>query len=199
MRFAKNPILSPDREHWWESEAVFNPAAIVVGGRVHLLYRALGRDGISRIGYASSQDGIHFDERLPHPVYAAENYDEARDHYPNTSPARLTYDTISYASGGGWGGCEDPRAVLIDGVVYMTFNMFNGWNSMRVAFTSIDEYNLLHAHGLWNRFAYLSRPGERQKNWTLSPKRSTASSRSFTISTKETRRAYISRISIRST
>lgn len=170
-RLPQNPILGPDPTHWWESEAVFNPAALVIGGRVHLLYRALGRDGVSRIGYASSSDGIHFDERLPHPVYAAESYQEARTHHPYTSPARLTYDTVSYASGGGWGGCEDPRAVNIDGTIYMTFNMFNGWESMRVAFTSIDEYNLLHAKGLWNRFSYLSREGDRQKNWVLFPEK----------------------------
>ncbi|HVV39101.1 MAG TPA: hypothetical protein VHD31_02125 [Candidatus Paceibacterota bacterium] len=170
-RFNENPILGPKPEHWWESQAVFNPAAIVAGGRVHILYRALGRDGVSRIGYASSGDGIHFDERLPEPVYAAENIAEARSHRPYTSPARLTYDTISYASGGGWGGCEDPRAVVIDGTVYMTFNMFNGWNSMRVAFTSMDEYNLLSARGLWSQFDYLSKPGDRQKNWVLFPEK----------------------------
>src|SRR3989344_6217939 len=73
VRLKENPILKPIPEHWWESEAVFNPAALVYNGRVHLFYRALGRDGISRIGYASSKDGVHFDERLPYPVYAAEN------------------------------------------------------------------------------------------------------------------------------
>ncbi|HVV15352.1 MAG TPA: hypothetical protein VHD55_03070 [Candidatus Paceibacterota bacterium] len=170
-RFNENPVLKPVPEHWWESEAVFNPAAIVAGGRVHVLYRALGRDGISRIGYASSADGIHFDQRSAEPVYSAENYQEARSHHPFTSPARLTYDTVSYGSGGGWGGCEDPRAVVIEGRVYMTFNMFNGWDTMRVAFTSTDEYNLLHARGLWSHFDYLSRPNERQKNWVLFPEK----------------------------
>jgi predicted GH43/DUF377 family glycosyl hydrolase len=171
QRLSQNPVLSPDPTHWWESQAVFNPAALAIGGRVHLLYRALGRDGVSRIGYASSPDGIHFDQRLANPVYAAESYEEAKTHHPNTSPARLSYDTVNNASGGGWGGCEDPRAVNIDGTIYMTFNMFNGWDSMRVAFTSIDEYNLLHAQELWNNFEYISRPGERQKNWVLFPEK----------------------------
>ena len=170
-RFNENPILGPVPEHWWESQAVFNPAALVAGGRVHVLYRALGQDGISRIGYASSADGIHFDKRLAEPVYAAENLAEARAHRPFTSPARLTYDIVSHASGGGWGGCEDPRAVIIEGRVYVTFNMFNGWDSMRVAFTSMDEYNLLNAKGLWSNFDYLSRPGDRQKNWVLFPEK----------------------------
>jgi len=70
---------------------------------------------MSRIGYASSRDGIYFDERLPYPVYVAERKGEAMRHYPYTSPARLVYDNVLYASGGGWGGCEDPRAVKIDG------------------------------------------------------------------------------------
>jgi predicted GH43/DUF377 family glycosyl hydrolase len=170
-RITQNPVLEPIASHWWESQAVFNPAAIVEGGRVHLFYRALGADGISRIGYASSADGVNFDQRLPYPVYAAEHMEEARAHRPFTSPARLTYDTVHYASGGGWGGCEDPRAVNIDGRIYLTFNMFNGWSCMRVAFTSIDLEHLSTAKWLWERFKYLSRPGERQKNWVLFPEK----------------------------
>ncbi len=170
-RSAQNPVLGPVASNWWESEAVFNPAAIVHDGRVHLFYRALGADGISRIGYASSADGINFDQRLPYPVYAAEEASEAQAHRPFTSPARLTYDTVSYASGGGWGGCEDPRAVKIDGRIYLTFNMFNGWHSMRVAYTSIDKDNLSASQWLWERFTYLSRPGDRQKNWILFPEK----------------------------
>src|SRR5690349_19436460 len=63
-----NPIISPAR-HAWETEAVFNPAAAIIGGRTHLIYRAIGADGQSRLGYASSPDGITFDERLPYPIY----------------------------------------------------------------------------------------------------------------------------------
>ena len=109
-RLASNPILSPLPEHWWESVAVFNPAAVYDGGRVHLFYRAMGGDGVSRIGYASSPDGIHFDERLEHPVY------DWGTGFAAPSPALrgyrpLSYNTDQYASGGGWGGCEDPRVV----------------------------------------------------------------------------------------
>src|SRR5258708_5076155 len=67
-RSSENPIINPTR-YSWESAAVFNPAAIIKDGRVHLFYRALGADGVSRIGYVSSPDGIHFDERLPYPVF----------------------------------------------------------------------------------------------------------------------------------
>lgn len=166
-----NPIIGPINNSPWESEAVFNPAAVLYDGRVHLFYRALGYDGMSRIGYMSSKDGIHFEERLPYPVFVAENIKEAKSHYPFTSPARLVYDIDLYASGGGWGGCEDPRAVKIDGRVYLTFNMFNGWESMRVAFTSIDEEDLRNKKWNWSKFAYLTRPGDRQKNWVLFPEK----------------------------
>ena len=36
-RSDKNPILVPRPDVWWESEAVFNPAALYDNGRVHLL------------------------------------------------------------------------------------------------------------------------------------------------------------------
>jgi predicted GH43/DUF377 family glycosyl hydrolase len=166
-----NPIVKPLHHSPWESEAVFNPGALVLDGRVHLFYRALGRDGVSRVGYISSKDGIHFDERLPYPVYSAESKVEAMRHHPFTSPARLVYDTGLYDSGGGWGGCEDPRAVNIDGRIYLTFNMFNGWNSMRVAFTSIAESDFREKKWNWSKFMYLSRLGDRQKNWVLFPEK----------------------------
>ncbi len=170
-RSAKNPIIEP-RPYAWESQAVFNPAALSSGGRVHLFYRALGEDGISRLGYASSKDGVNFDERFLYPVYFVENAEEMKKHWPYTSPARPAYDRALYSSGGGWGGVEDPRAVLMkDGYVYLTFNIFNGWDSMRVAVVSIKEKNLLDKKWLWENFTYLSREGDRQKNWVLFPEK----------------------------
>ena len=168
VRSPHNPIIDP-RPYVWESQAVFNPAAIVSDGRVHLFYRALGDDGISRIGYASSKDGVNFNERLSYPVYFVNDAEEMKKHWPFTSPSN--YDIHLYASGGGWGGCEDPRAVLIDGNVYMTFNMFNGWDSMRVAVTSIREKDLLDKKWFWKNFSYLSHEGDRQKNWVLFPEK----------------------------
>ncbi len=165
-RFAENPILAPIKDHWWESEAVFNPGAFTLDGKVHLFYRALGRDGISRIGYAWSTDGIHF-ERLPYPVFSAQCEVEAKDHYAYTSPIRLSYDTTTYASGGGWGGCEDPRVVKVGDMLYMTFNMFNGWDAMRVCVTSIHEDDLKNKNWNWKKFVYMA--NDRQKNWVFFP------------------------------
>lgn len=170
IRSIENPIMSP-RMYSWESQATFNPAAISSGGRIHLFYRALGDDGISRIGYASSKDGINFDDRLFYPVYSIKNIEEVKNHWPYTSPARPVYDTALYSSGGGWGGCEDPRAVIIDGRVYLTLNVFNGWSSIRVAVVSIEESDLLKKKWLWKDFSYLSKLGDRQKNWVLFPEK----------------------------
>lgn len=169
-RARRNPVISPSSLPW-ESQAAFNPAAVFSNGRIHLFYRALGGDGISRIGYASSKDGINFDERISHPVYFLKNEEEMKKHWPYTSPARPVYNTALYVSGGGWGGCEDPRTVLIGDTVYMTFNVFNGWNSIRVAVTSIKEKNLLEKKWFWKDFAYLSHPNDRQKNWVLFPEK----------------------------
>ena len=58
------PILSP-RGDGFEAAGVFNPAVIKVGDRFVMLYRAQDRQGISRIGSATSHDGVTFtrDER----------------------------------------------------------------------------------------------------------------------------------------
>lgn len=59
-RFLGNPILKPKRENTWESKLVFHPAVVYHNGLVHLLYRAVGDDNISRIGYAISDNGFEF-------------------------------------------------------------------------------------------------------------------------------------------
>jgi predicted GH43/DUF377 family glycosyl hydrolase len=175
VKSKNNPILEP-RAYSWESQAAFNPAAISLGGKIHLFYRALGEDGVSRIGYASSSDGINFNDRLTYPVYSLKDVEATKDHWPFTSPVLPSYNVNLYASGGGWGGCEDPRAVLIDGNIYITFNIFNvlngwKWDSVSVAVISIAEKNLLKRKWIWDNFSYLSHPGDRQKNWVLFPEK----------------------------
>ena len=63
VKYAGNPILRPDPSHDWESAFLFNPAAIVVGSHVALLYRAQNAAKVSSIGLAFSPDGIHFTRR----------------------------------------------------------------------------------------------------------------------------------------
>jgi beta-1,2-mannobiose phosphorylase / 1,2-beta-oligomannan phosphorylase len=95
-RYEGNPILVPT-EHWWESTAVFNAATVRAGGRVHMLYRAMGQDNISRLGYAVSADGLHF-ERFDEPAYEA-------DH---ANP----YERM---------GVEDPRITQIGDTFYVLY------------------------------------------------------------------------------
>ena len=162
VRSLHNPILKPGT-HPWTAEAVLNPAAAVINGRTHLIYRAIGMDGVSRLGYASSPDGIVFDERLPHPIYAARN-----PH--NVAFDRRHYSPVMYPSGGSWGGCEDPRMVVIDGWVYVTFNMFDNW-TLRVAVIAMREEDFLaHRFHLWEGPVILSH-GMRDKNWVLFPEK----------------------------
>lgn len=164
VRSAHNPILSPGRNPW-TAEAVLNPTAAIIGGRTHLLYRAIGADGVSRLGYASSPDGITFDKRLPYPVYVAQK--------PRNLPGHVRrYSPVLYPSGGSWGGCEDPRMVDIEGRIYVTFNMFDGWDYIRVAAISIAEKDFLSGQfWKWDGPHLISRPGELQKNWVLFPEK----------------------------
>jgi len=168
QRSERNPILSPTSFEW-ESEAVFNPAAFTDNGRVHLLYRALGPDGVSRIGYASSSDGINFDERLNYPVYEPTSGFGKPE--PGWVPGAATYDPALNASGGGWAGCEDPRVVKIDGHAYMSFVAFDGWSFIRQALTSIPLEHLHQKDWKWSKPKLISRPGETHKNWVIFPEK----------------------------
>ena len=169
-RSPKNPILAPNSNEPWENAAVFNPAAVYANGRVHLFYRALGMDGISRIGYAVSADGIHF-ERSSRPAFAMRTPSPARFKNPFSSSEKLHYDTGLYASGGGWGGSEDPRAVLIEGRVYMTFGVFESWESLRIALTSIGLNDIDARRWNWAPHFFISPHNEAHKNWVMFPEK----------------------------
>jgi predicted GH43/DUF377 family glycosyl hydrolase len=98
VRARSNPILAPTTQ-WWESEAVFNPAAVEdKDGNIHLIYRAFGKDGISRFGYARTRNGEHIDYRGKEPIFESDESNE--------------YEEM---------GVEDPRLSCIDGNYYMTY------------------------------------------------------------------------------
>jgi predicted GH43/DUF377 family glycosyl hydrolase len=107
---AHNPIITPVLKHSWEASAVFNAAAVYEGGKVHIVYRAMGPNNTSVLGYAASSDGETIDERADEPIY-----------YP-TEPFEVPgkYPSIHFMSGGGYGGCEDPRITKVDDTFYMT-------------------------------------------------------------------------------
>lgn len=109
----------------WSSKDVFNPAAVVRGNKIYLLYRAqdsLGRPaGTSRIGIAWSTDGIRF-TRNPSPVlFPADDF-------------MRQYE---------WeGGCEDPRVVRSrTGTYVMTYTAFDGRTARLAVATSEDLFH----------------------------------------------------------
>ncbi|MFZ2188704.1 MAG: hypothetical protein WAV73_04040 [Candidatus Moraniibacteriota bacterium] len=159
-----NPIIGPIEEHAWESRETFNPAAVYLKGKVHLLYRALGEKGISVLGYAASEDGINIDERLKKPVYAPMQPFE----YGGTKKANHCYP---YSSGGSWSGCEDPRLSVIGRRIYMTYVAFNGSCPPGVALTSISVKDFLAKNWNWKIPKLISKPGEIQKNWVVFPEK----------------------------
>jgi predicted GH43/DUF377 family glycosyl hydrolase len=125
------PILTPQGDGF-ESAGVFNPAVVKESGRFVMLYRAQDRGGASRLGYATSPDGIHFTRR-DEPVLAPE-----ADYEKN-------------------GGVEDPRLVKIGGAYYLTYTGYNKRDAQLCLATSADLIHwvrkgvILPAHkGRWN-------------------------------------------------
>lgn len=161
-RELRNPVIAPSG-YAWEEAGVMNPAAVEAGGRVHLFYRAVGADGVSRIGYSSANDGVSFGERLPYPVFAMEG----------GAPAGPALRARLSGSGGTFSGVgiEDPRAVVIGDDVLLSFSAFAGWDSLRIAVSSIKVEDLLQKRWKWTPPAYLSPPGEVHKNWVIFPEK----------------------------
>jgi predicted GH43/DUF377 family glycosyl hydrolase len=175
-RFDGNPILEPESGHWWESKAVFNPGAIYEDGKVHIVYRAIGDSDVSVIGYASSIDGFHIDERLEEPAYIpSESFEGASLVHPTSDSPRRVYFPMengrNYVSGGGWGGCEDPRLTKIDDRIFMTYVAFDGYSPPRLALTSIHINDFLSRNWQWKKPVLISRPWVIDKNACILPER----------------------------
>jgi predicted GH43/DUF377 family glycosyl hydrolase len=124
VRFKNNPILKPVAAHPWEKKAVFNAAAVDVGGSVHLLYRAMGDDNTSVIGYAKSKSGASITSR-------------------SAAPAYVPREEFEMKKGNGNSGCEDPRITKIGNMLYMMYTAYDGVHSTRVALTSISAKDFL--------------------------------------------------------
>jgi predicted GH43/DUF377 family glycosyl hydrolase len=76
-RHPANPILRPNPFNEWEALNVFNCGVVHHNGLFHMYYRAQGVDYVSRIGYAVSTDGVHFN-RLQQPILSPQDQWEAR-------------------------------------------------------------------------------------------------------------------------
>jgi len=126
---------------------VFNATAIYADNKVHIVYRAMGNDGVSRLGYASSSDGYHIDERFPSPVFEpiqrAEKY-----------------------------GCEDPRITPIDRRYYMCYTAYGSrvLGTHQIAMTAIQAEDFIKHRWNWEK-RWLPFSGVRNKDAALFPRK----------------------------
>jgi predicted GH43/DUF377 family glycosyl hydrolase len=135
---AENPVLKGDSSFIfldpikhdtvkWQKADVFNPAAIVKGNKVYLLYRsednpaAILGGRTSRLGLAYSEDGLHF-TKYPTPVL-----------YPDSSEF-MKYDFP--------GGCEDPRIVQTEDSLYVL--AYTSWNYKIARLSIAVSKDLIH-------------------------------------------------------
>jgi predicted GH43/DUF377 family glycosyl hydrolase len=125
-RESHNPILAPRRERPWEALATYNPSAVRTEEGVRLYYRAFGNPdvlqtptaGLSSIGMAFSEDGVHFHSREQVLV-------------PQESWDRF--------------GCEDPRVTFFEGRWYCFYTALGGYpfgpDNIKVALAIGDTPN----------------------------------------------------------
>jgi predicted GH43/DUF377 family glycosyl hydrolase len=133
-----NPIITPDstsvfldpmsnKQVAWEANDVFNPAAVVKGNKIYILYRSEDKSGkgigerTSRLGLAESTDGITM-YRRPTPVFYPADDSQKQFEWP--------------------GGCEDPRvAITSDGTYLM---LYTQWNKKVPRLAVASSKDLIH-------------------------------------------------------
>src|SRR3989344_7375911 len=96
-----NPILVPDKDHYWEAFATFNMSVVKKGKIFYGIYRAISAvdrlrtpERISIIGIGKSKDGAYFKERMPF-IIPQEEWEKY--------------------------GCEDPRITYFEGQYYIFY------------------------------------------------------------------------------
>ncbi len=155
IRAKENPILTPNKKHEWEKNATFNAAAIELGGLVHILYRAMGDDNTSVIGYAASKDGVRVTSRDEKPAYVPREEFE-----------------MKHGDARGNSGCEDPRITKIGSIIYMMYTAFDGVHPTRVALTSISEKDFLAKRwDKWSKPVLTTPEGVNDKDTCLMPQK----------------------------
>ncbi len=152
-RAKENPTIQPLKNHPWEAKAAFNPAAIYLDGRVHLLYRAMSEDNTSVFGYASSQNGARIDYRSPEPAYVPREKFEQK------------------LQPGGNSGAEDPRLVKVGNRIYLFYTAFDGQNPPRVALSSIQAEDFVNRKWNWERPVLISPPDLDDKDAAMFPEK----------------------------
>ncbi len=135
-RHPNNPIFSPS-ENAWENFAVFNPSLVPFRSKWRMLYRAIGdveeirgkELRVSRLGIASSDDGIQFNDRR---IFLE----------PNTP-----FNAF---------GCEDPRVTFFEGKYYIFYTALGGFpfsrENIKVALAVSSDLETIDEHYLITPF-----------------------------------------------
>jgi predicted GH43/DUF377 family glycosyl hydrolase len=111
-RVSETPVIAP-RGSGWEAAGTFNPAVVIRGDKIVMLYRAQDKQGTSRLGYAESTDGIHFTRRDEPVLSPTEEYEKD-------------------------GGVEDPRLAQFGDTYYLTYTGYNQKDAQLCLATSRD-------------------------------------------------------------
>ena len=129
IRHSFNPIITPNKNISWQSEAIFNCGVVSYRGKIVMLTRCAGEytDYISRIGFAESKDGVHFKHSAKPVIRPGRNFDK-------------------------W-GCEDPRVSEIEGTFYITYVALfkpanKGGGPPRIALASTLNFKNYKKHGI---------------------------------------------------
>ncbi len=146
------PIIEPTK-NTWENKATFNPAAIYLDEKFHLVYRAMGEDNTSVMAYATSRDGVSIDYRAEKPIYKPSEKFESK-----SAEGRMS-------------GCEDPRLTLIEDKIYMCYTAYDGENLPRVALSSIKKDDFLNQNWQWEKPVLISPPDFDDKDAFVFPEK----------------------------
>jgi predicted GH43/DUF377 family glycosyl hydrolase len=131
LRIPENPILQPHSEHEWEYDGTFNGSVAFVNGTYHMVYRAFSIEKehngaklhVSSIGYAKSDDGVHF-----------------KDHQLLISPVE---EWEKY-------GCEDPRITSLDGKFYIFYTALSTYpfnaSGIKLGLAITSDFKTIEKH-----------------------------------------------------
>ncbi|MBW2998090.1 hypothetical protein KY321_01000 [Candidatus Woesearchaeota archaeon] len=151
-RFDGNPIIEPTNNSW-ENFATLNPTSIYLDGKFHILYRAMGNDMTSTVGYATSKNGVDIDYRSETPIYIP------------------TQDFEMKKLKNGNSGCEDARITKLGNKIYMFYTAYDSINHPRVAFTWIKEDDFVNKRWNWAKPVLASPPYTDNKDACLFPEK----------------------------
>jgi len=110
-----NPILKPNHAITWQAQKVYNPTVIYEKNIYKIFFRAMGNDGISRLGCGESSDGEKF-------IFSEQ---------PALVPS-LPSETF---------GVEDPRLTKINDRYFLTYTGYDCQSARLHLATSLDLKN----------------------------------------------------------